>query len=319
MSTQHPIVAITGSPGSGRSTISNAFREIFLRENINAEYVKGDAFRRFNQDDMHMAVIEADRQNRCISHFGPDANEFAALELLFHHYGESATGRTRTYVNKFNAEELVQEPGSFTPWRDVKEDTDLLFYEGLHGGVMAQSWTRRSMSPSHNPRVVKERRQPSRNAGVDVAQYVDLLIGVVPVVNLEWIQKIHRDYDVKGREASDATTNILRRMRDYIHFMVPQFSLTDINFQRVPLVDTSNPFVAMDVPNPEESMLVIRFRDPQRHDFPMLLERFDNSFMSRPNTMVIPGGKLRHSLEVICQPMIHGMLEASRASDSTSA
>lgn len=313
MSTQHPIVAITGSPGSGRSTITNAFREIFLREHINAQYVLGDSFRRYGQDDMRQAVSDADRHGRCISHFGPDANLFSALEDLFRNYGESAGGRLRDYASKEVADDLQLPTGSFSDWRDVRAGTDLLFYEGLHGGVVANSWTRRSMSPSHNPRVIKERRNPNRNTGVDVAQYVDLLIGVVPVVNLEWIQKIHRDYDTKGREASDVTTAILRRMRDYIHFMVPQFSLTDINFQRVPLVDTSNPFIAIDVPNPDESMLVIRFREPWRFDMPVLLERFENSFMSRPNTLVIPGGKLRHSLEVICQPMIHRMLEASRA------
>lgn len=312
MSAQHPIVAITGSTGSGRSTIKNAFREIFLRENIQAQYVTGDSFRRYDQKDMRAEVTRAEREGRSFSHFGPEANLFDELEELFRTYGETSSGKIRRYVHKGNEEILQRSAGTFTPWVDITPGSDLMFYEGLHGGVVARSWTRRSMSPSHNPKVIQERRNPSRNQGVDVAQFVDLLIGVVPVVNLEWIQKIHRDSDLKGRDATEISASILRRMQDYIHFIVPQFSLTDINFQRVPLVDTSNPFIAHDVPDASESILVIRFRDPWKYNFPMLLERFEKSFMSRPNTMVVPGGKLRHTLEVICQPIIKNLIDESR-------
>jgi phosphoribulokinase len=307
MANKHPIIAVTGSSGAGTTTIKNAFSELFRREGTHAALVTGDAFRRYGRDEMRAAVEESIRAGKPISHFGPDANLFDKLEALFRDYSASGSGESRNYVhNDEEAQRYQRPPGSFTPWETFGEDSDLLFYEGLHGGVVAQTWTRRRMSPSHNPRVIKERRNArNANRGVDVARYVDLLIGVVPVVNLEWIQKIHRDMRVKGRSPEIVTATILRRMQDYIHFIVPQFSLTDINFQRVPLVDTSNPFIARDVPDAAESMLVIRFRDPYKFDMPPMLKRFPNSFMSRPNTMVIPGGQLRHALEVICAPILH--------------
>ena len=160
------------------------------------------------------------------------------------------------------------------------------------------------MSEPHNPRVKQERRNKRSSAGIDVAQYVDLLIGVVPAINLEWIQRIHLDANSKKICPDDTINTILMRLQDYIHFIVPQFSITDINFQRVPVVDTSNPFIARDVPTESESIVVIRFREPGRYDFPYLLKRINKSFMSRRNTMVIPGGEMRHALDVICSPMI---------------
>ena len=36
------------------------------------------------------------------------------------------------------------------------------------------------------------------------------------------------------------TDTILRRMPDYVNYIVPQFAHTHVNFQRVPMVDTSN-------------------------------------------------------------------------------
>jgi len=80
-------------------------------------------------------------------------------------------------------------------------------------------------------------------------------------------------------------------MNDYVHDIVPQFSHTHINFQRVPLVDTSNPFVVRDVPTEDESMLVIHFRDAREVDFPYLLQVIPNSVLSRHDTLAIPGTK----------------------------
>ena len=147
---------------------------------------------------------------------------------------------------------------------------------------------------------------------MDVAGWVDLLIGVVPIINLEWIQKIHSDAAQKGASAEAVTASILRRMPDYIHYIVPQFSLTDINFQRVPLVDTSNPFIARDVPTLDESVVVIRFREPRGVDFPYLLSRIHDSFMARPNTLVVPGGSMGHAMETICAPIVHELVEKRR-------
>ena len=310
MSDKHPIIAVTGSSGAGTTTIKNAFAEIFRRERIHAAFVAGESFRRHDRAAMKTNIDDALARGETLSHFGPDANLFDKLEQLFREYGETGGGEVRDYLRDEDTGNPRQAGGTFGDWRPIEENTDLLFYEGLHGGVCAQTWTRRSMSESHNPRVAHDRRKPNQRGGVDAARYVDFLIGVVPVINLEWIQKIHRDQQEKGRAAQHTTASILRRMRDYIHFIVPQFSLTDINFQRVPLVDTSNPFIARDIPSASESMLVIRFREPKKFDFPVLLKRFEHSFMSRPNTLVVPGGQLRHALEVICQPVIQDLCAA---------
>jgi phosphoribulokinase len=147
---------------------------------------------------------------------------------------------------------------------------------------------------------------------VDVAKWVDLLVGVVPIVNLEWIQKIHRDTAQRGYTAEAVTDTILRRMHDYVHYISPQFSRSHINFQRVPLVDTSNPFIARDIPTPDESLIVIRFREHRKHNFPHLLQMIDSSFMSRPNTIVVPGPKMGFAMEIILTPIIEEMVANNR-------
>jgi len=307
MSAKHPIIAVTGSSGAGMTTVREAFADIFRRTNVTATYIKGDAFLRYDRDEMARQIAEASAAGRALSHFGPDVNLFDRLEALFKEYSEKGTGLVRDYVTEDNEDEFKLPPGTFTRWESIPADTDLLFYEGLHGGVVARTWTRRRMSESHNPYVI-ERRKAAGNGGVDVAQFVDLLIGVVPVVNLEWIQKIHRDTNHKGFSAEAVTATILRRLQDYVHFVTPQFTITDINFQRVPVVDTSNPFIARDVPTPDESVVAIRFREPAKYHFPTLLRRIEEAFMSRPNTMVVPGGKMQLALEVICTPLIEKLL-----------
>lgn len=312
MSIAHPVIAITGSSGAGTSMIRDAFAEIFLRENIHAAFISGDSFLRHERQEMAAAIQAANKKNKPISHFGPDVNRFDLLETLFKDYSATGKGRVRQYVQEDTVDLYQQTAGTFTDEEDLPEATDLLIYEGLHGGVVANTWTRRQMSSSHNPMVVERRNQANSNKGVDIAQYVDLLIGIVPVVNLEWIQKIHRDKQIKGIAIETTTTTILRRLQDYIYFMTPQFSLTDINFQRVPLVDTSNPFMTMDIPTAAESMLIVRFREPERYNLQHYLEKFDNAFMSRPNTLVIPGGKLRMALEIICAERIKELVSASK-------
>ncbi|MGD8999471.1 MAG: phosphoribulokinase [Granulosicoccaceae bacterium] len=312
MSQRHPVIAITGSSGAGTTTVRNAFDYIFRRENIRAAYVDGDSFLRHERAELSRLIEESNRAGKPISHFGPEANRFDLLEQLFAEYGKTGTGVVHPYVREDNAAEYEQAPGTFAAETPLPDDSDLLLYEGLHGGMAAKTWTRRHMSAPHNPLVRERRSKSDSEQGVDIAQHVDFLLGIVPVVNLEWIQKIHRDAHTKNRAAEETTTTILRRLRDYINFMTPQFSLTDINFQRVPLVDTSNPFIAMDVPTASESLLVVRFREPKRYDLVDLLKKFDDSFMSRPNTLVIPGGKLHMALEVICTPRIQQLVDTAR-------
>ncbi len=315
MSIKHPIVAVTGSSGAGTTTVKCAFQEIFRRVGINAVYVEGNAFRRYDRVTMRQKSAESRVTGQPISHFGPEANLFDRLEGLFREYSRTGTGLVRDYLQDDEMAKRLQAPrGTFSPWREIPLESDLLFYEGLHGGCIEASWSRRSMGPSHNPRVIRERMnlESRADAGVDVARWVDLLIGVVPIVNLEWIQKIHNDVRFKGASEEAVVAAILRHMPDYLRYIVPQFSLTDINFQRVPTVDTSNPFSASDVPTPNESVIVVRFREPKRFDFPNLLSRIHNSFMSRLNTIVIPGDALRQALEIICAPRIQELVERKR-------
>jgi phosphoribulokinase len=289
MSALHPIISVTGSSGAGTTTVRHTFEQIFRREEVNAVYVDGDAFHRFDRTEMRGRMMEAEEAgNRHFSHFGPEANLFEELEATFRSYTESGTGRMRHYVhNDREAECFGAPPGTFTPWKDIPTGTDLLFYEGLHGAVV---W-----------------------GDVNVAQHADLKIGVVPVINLEWIQKLHRDREKRGYTTEAVTDTILRRMPDYIHYITPQFTSTDVNFQRVPLVDTSNPFIARWIPTPDESAVVIRFREPSGIDFPYLLSMIDRSFMSRPNSIVIPGGKLDLAMQLILTPMILRLVERRRA------
>ena len=290
MSAQHPIIAITGSSGAGTTTVKRAFEHIFFREKITPVIIEGDSFHSLNRAEFHAAVKKAEATgNRHLSHFGPEANHFDKLEELFRAYGKTGGGKKRYYLH--SDEEAAEhnkrlgthlKAGEFTPWEDVPPGTDLLFYEGLHGGVVTDK--------------------------VDVARWVDLLIGVVPIVNLEWIQKIHRDTAERGYSTEAVVDTILRRMPDYVRYITPQFSRTHVNFQRVSVVDTSNPFIARDIPTPDESLIVIRFRDPKKIDFPYLLSMIPNSFMSRRNTIVVPGGKMGFAMEVILAPMIDELL-----------
>ena len=312
MSAKHPIIAVTGSSGAGTSTVQQAFATIFQREKIDATFIQGNSFRRFTPEQVDKLFVEAALKGNPISHFGPQANYFDRIEGLFREYARSGTGLMREYIaNEEQAQRFQQSMGTYSPWTEVPSKSDLLFYEGQHGGCIEATWSRRKMSPSHNPVVVNQRHKLDQrhDIGVDIAQWVDLLIGVVPSINLEWIQKIHHDLNDSGRSAEDTVLTILRRMPDYVRYITPQFSLTDINFQRIPLVDTSNPFLAREVPTADESMVVIRFRDPKNVDFPYFLNRIDNSFMSRPNTIVVPGGDMENTMDIVCTPMVQELLE----------
>ncbi len=311
MSDKHPIIAVTGMAGAGLSTVRHAFKDLFKRQNVKPAIVHGDGFRRYTDRQFAALLNEARSSDRCLSWFGPECNFFPELEQFFQTYAETGSGVVREYAhNATRAAGLGVGAGEFTPWKPLAGGSDLLFYEGQHGGVIANTWTRRLVDSRHFPPEIDRR---VGKQGIDVAQHVDLLIGVVPAINLEWIQKIHRDNSTGYCTPEASLETILRRMDDYIHYIVPQFGLTDINIQRMPLVDTSNPFIARDVPSPDESLLVIHFRDRKRHDFPALMRRIPGARMTRPSTMVVPGGELRLALAVICGPLIEEMMEKQRA------
>lgn len=315
MSVKHPIIAVTGSSGAGTTTFRRVFDRIFKREKIVSFRVDGNSFRRYDRKAMKHWLEESITQDNPISHFGPEANHLDRLEGLFREYSRGGTGLCRRYVENEELADAYGLPlGSFSAWEEMPAGTDVLFYDGLHGGCVQNTWSHRDLGPSHNPLIIKRRRKmiARQDRGVDIAQWVDLLIGIVPVVNLEWIQKIYSDSTLKNASADAIADSILRRLPDYISYITPQFSLTDINFQRVPLTDTSDPFVLRDIPSLDESMIVIRFREPGRFDFPSLLKQFNRSFMSRRNTLVIRGGELEHAVQVICTPMVHEILQRRR-------
>lgn len=289
MSAKHPIIAITGSSGAGTTTTTDAIRHIFHNLDLKAAMVSGDSFHRYTRPEMEVEIRKAQEQGKHISYFGPNANDFVALESLFKQYGETGKGQHRQYLHSFDeAVPFNQMPGTFTPWQDLPENTDLLFYEGLHGGVVT----------------------PEAN----VAEAVDLLVGMVPIVNLEWIQKIVRDTSDRGHSREAVTNSIVRSMDDYFHYITPQFSQTHINFQRVPTVDTSNPISAREIPSSDESFVVVRFRSGMRSvNYPFLLQMIDGAFMSRINTMVVPGGKMGLAMELILTPLIEELMESRRS------
>jgi len=294
MSKRHPVVAVTGSSGAGTSTVKRAFEHIFSREKITPAVVEGDSYHRFERMAMKEAMADALAKGENFSHFGPEANLFDKLEELFRTYGQTGGGKKRYYLH--STEEAAEpnsrlgtklDPGQFTPWEEIPTNTDVLFYEGLHGGVVGD--------------------------GYDVAACADLLVGVVPITNLEWIQKIHRDNAERGYSAEAIVDTILRRMPDYINHICPQFSRTDINFQRVPTVDTSNPFICRNIPTPDESFVIIHFRKGAREkwgiDFGDLLNMINDSFMSSPTSIVVNGGKMGFAMELILTPIIHRLIE----------
>ncbi len=285
MSVKHPVVAITGSSGAGTSSVTRTLQHIFRRESITPALVEGDSFHRYDRNEMKIAMADADAAGkRHFCHFSPDANLLEELSNLFRDYGESGTGKVRKYLHNENeAKPYGQPPGTFTPWEDLEPGTDMLFYEGLHGAVVTPT--------------------------VDVAKHADLVVGVVPIINLEWIQKAYRDKAERGYSTEAVMDTILRRMPDYVNFICPQFSRTHVNFQRVPTVDTSNPFIARFIPTADESFVVIRFANPTGIDFPYLLSMLHDSFMSRPNIIVVPGGKMELAMQLIFTPLILRLME----------
>ncbi len=291
MSKKHPVIAVTGSSGAGTTTVKRAFEQILRRENISAAMIEGDSFHSLNRAEFRKEVRKAEAKgNQYFSHFGPEANHFDKIAELFETYGETGGGKRRFYLHnedeakEYNARHKTKlGAGEFTPWEGVPANTDLLFYEGLHGLVKTDT--------------------------VDIARHVDLGIGVVPVVNLEWIQKIHRDSSDRGYSADLIVDTILRRMPSYVNYIAPQFSNTHINFQRVATVDTSNPFISRDIPTLDESFVIIRFRDVGMADFPYLLSMLKDSFMSRRNTIVVPGGKMGLAMEIILGPLIQDLMD----------
>ncbi|MBE8189776.1 MAG: phosphoribulokinase [Candidatus Thioglobus sp.] len=287
MSKKHPIVAVTGSSGAGTTFVKEAFAQIFTNKNLKVCVVEGDSFHKFERADMKKAVENSIAAGKILTHFSENANHFDKLEALFKQYGEDATGQKRYYIH--SDEEAAEhnsrlgtnlQPGQFTPWEDVEIGTDIMFYEGLHGGV--------------------------KTAHADVAGQVDLLIGVVPAANIEWIQKIHRDTSQRPYSPEQVTEIILQRMPDYAQFITPQFDNTHINFQRIPLIDTSNPFSGQPVPAPADSLIVTTVRI-DGVDLQAVAEKLPaeaGAFLQNSTTLIYNGSYMVEAMDLILTPII---------------
>ncbi|WP_227367626.1 phosphoribulokinase [Halomonas sp. M20] len=288
MSREYPVLAVTGSSGAGTTTVRRTFERMFAREDVHAAFVDGDAFHRYTKEELTRIFREEPERKDELSHFAVEANLLDRLEALFQEYGEHGSGTYRHYIHADDKHMIEggHRVGTFTDWQALPRGTDLLLYEGLHGGLVTSNH--------------------------DIARHVDLLVGVAPTMNLEWIQKIDRDTKLRGYSQEAVIDTIVGRMHDYVRYIQPQLSRTHINFQRVPTVDTSNPFEVQDIPTDAESFVVIRFRDPSTVDFPYLLTMIQDAFMSRPHTLVVPGARMSLAMELILAPVMRHLLDQRR-------
>jgi phosphoribulokinase len=286
MSAKHPIVGLTGSSGAGTTSTGRTLKSILDEAGIVPVVVEGDSFHRYTRAEM--TAIAAQGRFGSANHFSLESNHIDKLEELFIQYGLQGTGRFRNYVHNDDLEliDAGHPPGTFTEWDPIAPGSDCLFYEGLHGGLVVP--------------------------GYNVARHVDLLIGVAPIVNLEWIQKIHRDTHRRGYSEEAVVSTIVNRMEDYVRYIVPQFANTHINIQRVPTVDTSNPFIVREVPTHEECFVIIRFRDYRQVNLLWLQNSICGAFSSRRDTLVIPGNQLPVAINLIIKPWVLDLVEKAR-------
>ena len=288
MSAEHPIVAITGSSGAGFSVVIKALEQIFYRERVKAVYIDGSAFHRYDRKTMRQEIDKAKQQGRVLTHFGPDGNHLDKLESLFFQYAATGTGLYRHYLHtSAGAAKYGQAVGTFTRWQPMDSDNDLLVYRGLHGAAIVDD--------------------------IDLSQYPDLHIGMAPNANLEWMRKLQRDTESRGYTPEEVEQAILDRLYDYVHYITPQFSRTHINFQMIPVVDTSNPFGGDEaIPSVDDCYLVIRFASKYKANLPALVADIPTAYVSRRNTLVVPGSKMVMAIELILIPIIHDLIAKSR-------
>lgn len=302
MSGKHPIVTVTGSSGAGTSFVKKAVEKIFAEQNLNAAIIEGDSFHKYNRAEMREKVAESKNVacGRVLTHFSEHANEFQKLEALFKQYKETGTGQRRYYIH--SEEEAAElnarlgtnlQPGEFTPWEPIPEGTDVLFYEGLHG-------------------MVKRMDTGPVESRYDVSQYVDLGIGVCPVINIEWMQKIYRDTTERPYCVGQVCDIILERMQDYIQYIVPQFHRTHINFHRVPLVDTSDPFSTLQdeaalVPEPKNSLMVTHVRHAEV-DLECVKDMIPGAWLQTPDTLVYNSEHMVLAMDILMSPIIKNLI-----------
>ena len=153
-----------------RPPCKHTFEQIFRREGVKAAISRATPSTATTAPACVSDGGGRGRGNGAFQPFRPEANLFAELEAMFRRlWRDAAPASTRHYVHDdAEAEVYGAPPGTFT----------------RVGGRSAEAPTCCS-TRACMARVVTEQ--------VNVARHADLKIGVVPVINLEWIQKIHRD------------------------------------------------------------------------------------------------------------------------------
>mgnify|MGYP001201997827 CR=1 FL=1 len=232
MKKKKPIIALTGPSGAGKTNIKSIFEAIFKENQIKAVYIQGDSFHKYTRTEMEAL----DKKMSPLTHFSPESNHLDLLADLFKNFSISGNGIARQYAHsEKDANKLGINVGCFSEWKEIEQTYDILLYEGLHGGY--------------------------KDDQIDITRYVDLLIGITPSINLEWVQKSHRDLLVRGYSKHQVKKLIIKRLPDYLDYICPQFSRTDANLERIPLVDLSDPFRVESIPPDKNSIYMLSIRN----------------------------------------------------------
>lgn len=288
------VVVVIGFFGVGISIVKCVFEYIFVREGIIFVVVEGDSYYCYEWMFMKQVMVDVLVKGENFFYFGFEVNFFDKFEELFCIYGEIGVGQKCYYF--YSVEEVVEynvcfgvnfELGQFMFWEDIFLGIDVLFYEGFYGGVKGE--------------------------GYDVVVLVDLLVGVVLIINFEWIQKIYCDNVECGYFVEVIVDMILCWMFDYINYICLQFSQIDINFQRVFIVDIFNLFICWNILILDESFVIIYFCkgvcEKWGIDFGYLLSMIYDFFMFSFISIVVNGGKMGFVMELIFILIIYCMIE----------
>jgi phosphoribulokinase len=178
------------------------------------------------------------------------------------------------------------------------------------GQVSPPGKTCRRTPTSSSTKVCTARRRPT----VDVGRHVDLCVGVVPIINLEWIQKLHRDKAQRGYSTEAVMDTILRRMPDYINYICPQFS-TDA--RQFPARADGRHLESVHCPGypvARRKHAGDPFRQSRRASTSLPAEHAARLVHVAPEHHRLPGGKMGLAMQIIFTPMIMQLMDKKRRS-----
>ncbi len=281
MNRKRPIIALTGSSGAGKTNIKSIFNEIFFENGIKAINIQGDGFHKYTRTKM----AELDKTGSRLTHFASECNHLDLLENLFKQFSTTGKGMTRRYAHsESEAKKIGAQIGFFSEWEEFEPNYDILLYEGLHGGF--------------------------KDDKINISKYVDLLIGITPSINLEWVQKCHRYLVIRGYSKNEVKKLIIKRLPDYLEYICPQFSRTDANLERIPLVDLADPFKTKSIPADKNSIYMLSIKDNSIIEgLRTCLEKFDLfTADSDDMTITVRAKELKSLFELIFLPKILNLI-----------